>query len=94
MEESPGAEFVGSLRGLDLTPNLDGLANEGICFENMYATGTWSVRGLEAIVCGFNPTPARSIVKLQKSQRNFFTLAELLTSQGLVVTKSDKEPSA
>ena len=29
LEESQGAEFVGSLGGLDLTPNLDGFSSEG-----------------------------------------------------------------
>ena len=82
VEESLGAEFVGSLGGLDLTPNLDELVNDGIWFTNMYATGTRSVRGLEAIVSGFTPTPSRSVVKLGKSQRNFFTLAQLLGEHG------------
>lgn len=82
IEESLGAEFVGALGGLDLTPNLDALANEGIWFSNLYATGTRSVRGLEAIVSGFTPTPARSVVKLPKSQRNFFTLASFLRPAG------------
>jgi len=82
VEESLGAEFVGSLGGLDLTPNLDELAQEGIWFTSLYATGTRSVRGLEAIVAGFTPTPARSVVKLGKSQRNFFTLAQLLCEHG------------
>jgi phosphoglycerol transferase MdoB-like AlkP superfamily enzyme len=82
VEESLGAEFVGSLGGLDLTPNLDKLADEGLWFDNLYATGTRSVRGLEAIVSGFTPTPARSVVKLPKSQRDFFTLAELLGQAG------------
>ncbi len=82
VEESLGAEFVGSLGGLDLTPNIDALASDGIWLENLYATGTRSVRGLEAIVSGFTPTSARSVVKLPKSQRNFFTLAGLLAQQG------------
>ncbi|MDH3531954.1 MAG: LTA synthase family protein [Gammaproteobacteria bacterium] len=82
VEESLGAEFVGSLGGLDLTPNLDELSGQGIWFRDLYATGTRSVRGLEAIVSGFTPTPARSVVKLSKSQRNFFTLAQLLDKAG------------
>jgi phosphoglycerol transferase MdoB-like AlkP superfamily enzyme len=82
VEESLGAEFVGLLGGLDLTPNLDGLAAEGLWFDNLYATGTRSVRGPEAIVSGFTPTPARSVLKLPKSQRDFFTLAELLGQAG------------
>jgi phosphoglycerol transferase MdoB-like AlkP superfamily enzyme len=82
IEESLGAEFVGSLGGLPLTPNLDELSSQGIWFSQLYATGTRSVRGLEAIISGHTPTPARSVVKLPKSQRNFFTLAGLLGEQG------------
>ncbi|HNP66138.1 MAG TPA: LTA synthase family protein [Woeseiaceae bacterium] len=82
IEESLGAEFVGSLGGLDLTPNLDRYAEQGIWLNNLYATGTRSVRGLEAIVSGFTPTSARSVVKLGKSQKNFFTLAEVLGRHG------------
>ena len=82
IEESLGAEFVGALGGLPLTPNLDALSNEGIWLTNLFATGTRSVRGLEAVVSGFTPTPARSVVKLPKSQRGFFTLAELLATVG------------
>ena len=52
LQESLGSEFVGSLGGKDLTPNLDALADEGIWFEQLYATGTRSVRGLEAIISG------------------------------------------
>jgi len=82
LEESLGAEFVGALGGLPLTPRLDGLSHEGLWFENLYATGTRSVRGIEAVVTGFTPTPSRSVVKLGGSQRNFFTLAQLLKQYG------------
>lgn len=82
LEESLGAEFVGSLGGLPLTPNLDKLSQQGMWFENMYATGIRSVRGIEAVVTGFPPTPAMSVVKLEKSQSDFFTLAKLLSKRG------------
>lgn len=82
LEESLGADYVGRLGGLDITPNLDTLADEGIWFEHLYATGTRSVRGIEAVITGFFPTPRPSIVKLGGSQRNFFTIAELLRRQG------------
>jgi len=82
LEESLGAEFVGSLGGLPLTPRLDALAETGLWFENLYATGTRSVRGIEAVITGFTPTPARSVVKLGGSQRGFFTIAQLLRSRG------------
>ena len=78
LEESLGAEFVGSLGGKDLTPNLDKLSREGIWFEQLYATGTRSVRGIEAIIAGFPPTIKRSVVKLAETQDEFFTIASLL----------------
>ena len=81
LEESLGADYVGRLGGLDITPNLDALADEGIWFEQLYATGTRSVRGIEAVITGFFPTPRPSIVKLGGSQRNFFTMAQLLHRQ-------------
>ena len=82
LQESLGAEFVGSLGGKDLTPNLDALANEGIWFEQLYATGTRSARGIEAIISGFPPTSKRSTVKLAETQDDFFTFAGLLKNQG------------
>jgi phosphoglycerol transferase MdoB-like AlkP superfamily enzyme len=81
LQESLGAEFVGSLGGEDLTPNIDALADEGIWFERLYATGTRSVRGIEAIVAGFPPTSMRSVVKLNETQRDFFTIANVLENQ-------------
>jgi phosphoglycerol transferase MdoB-like AlkP superfamily enzyme len=82
LQESLGAGFVESLGGKPVTPNLEKLKNEGIWFEQLYATGTRSVRGIEAVTAGFQPTPAESTVKLSLSQKNFFTLASLLTKQG------------
>lgn len=82
LEESLGAQFVGTLGGKPLTPEFDKLAKEGWLFENLYATGTRSVRGIEAVTAGFTPTPARATVKLTKSQNGFFTIAELLRRQG------------
>jgi phosphoglycerol transferase MdoB-like AlkP superfamily enzyme len=81
LEESLGAEFVGRLGGKDLTPNLDALAEDGIWFEQLYATGTRSVRGIEAIISGFPPTSKRSVVKLTETQKNFFTIANVLEDQ-------------
>jgi phosphoglycerol transferase MdoB-like AlkP superfamily enzyme len=82
LQESLGARFVGSLGGLPLTPNIDELSKQGWFFENLYATGTRSVRGIEAVTTGFTPTPARAVVKLGKSQTGFFTIADLLKQHG------------
>lgn len=63
-EESFGAEFVGAygdVRGL--TPEFDALAAQGLLFTHAYATGTRTVRGLEAITASFPPIPSESILK-------------------------------
>jgi phosphoglycerol transferase MdoB-like AlkP superfamily enzyme len=82
LQESLGATFVKSLGGLPVTPELEKLKDEGWWFEQLYATGTRSVRGIEAVVAGYAPTPARSTVKLSLSQNNFYTLADGLGRQG------------
>ena len=82
LQESLGATFVESLGGKPVTPNLEKLKEQGIWLEQLYATGTRSVRGIEAVTAGFQPTPSESTVKLSLSQKNFFTLAALLGKQG------------
>ena len=82
LEESLGAQFVGSLGGMDLTPEFEKLANEGIFFERLYATGMRSVRGIEAVLTCLTPRPQFSVVKTRDTQQNFFTLASLLESHG------------
>jgi len=82
LQESLGAEYVGCLGGLPLTPNLDTLSKDGLLLTNLYSTGTRTVRGIEAVISGFLPTPGRSVVKLGKSRSGFYTVAELLKRKG------------
>jgi len=82
LQESLGATFVESLSGAPVTPALEALKTKGKWFDQLYATGTRSVRGIEAVMSGFMPTPAQSVVKLSDSQRNFTTLASILKQQG------------
>jgi phosphoglycerol transferase MdoB-like AlkP superfamily enzyme len=63
MLESFSANFMQRFGGENLTPNLDKLANESLFFSKFYATGTRTVRGMEAITLSIPPTPGRSIVK-------------------------------
>lgn len=84
LQESLGAQYIGTLGGLPLSPHVDELARQGWLFENLYATGTRSVRGIEAVVTGFTPTPAQAVIKRSKSQRGFFSLAQLLGERGYV----------
>jgi phosphoglycerol transferase MdoB-like AlkP superfamily enzyme len=82
LQESVGAGFVKRLGGTSITPHFNKLGDEGIWFQRLYATGTRSVRGIEAVIAGFPPTPAQSTVKLSKSQRDFATLASVLRKSG------------
>ena len=62
--ESFGAAFsklYGSKR--DLTPNFDAFAQRGLWFSNTYASGTRTVRGLEALTASFPPIPTVSILR-------------------------------
>ncbi len=63
--ESMSARFMQRFGwpGPAITPNLDRLAGESLFFDRAYATGTRTVRGLEAITLSIPPTPGRSIVK-------------------------------
>jgi phosphoglycerol transferase MdoB-like AlkP superfamily enzyme len=83
VQESMGAGFSKKLGGdHDDTPELDRWSRRGWWFENLYATGTRSARGLEAIVAGFPPSPAQSVLKRQKSQKHFATIASVLRDHG------------
>lgn len=86
LEESLGAQFIGHLGGLPLSPNLDRLSQDAWTFQRMYATGTRSVRGIEAVVAGFPPTPAQAVVKQPGAQQDFYTLAQTLRERGYDTT--------
>ncbi len=80
--ESLSAKFVGSMGNTqNLTPRLDALAREGLLFTRLYATGTRTVRGLEATSLGTPPIPGQSIVR-RPGNEHLATLGELLRPQG------------
>ncbi|HWQ09881.1 MAG TPA: LTA synthase family protein [Holophaga sp.] len=80
--ESLSAEYLGcygSRRGL--TPCLDRLSEEGYRFPDVYATGTRTVRGLEALSLGTPPVPGQAIVRRPHNE-HLATLGEILAPQG------------
>lgn len=80
--ESLSASFVGAYGGSQgLTPNIDELARDGIKFERVFATGTRTVRGLEALSLGTPPIPGQAIVRRLKNE-HLSTIGELLEHQG------------
>lgn len=82
--ESLSAEYVGAYGSKEgLTPELDRLAAEGLRFANVYATGTRTVRGLEALSLGTPPVPGQAIVR-RTNNNNLSTVGEILAPQGVV----------
>jgi phosphoglycerol transferase MdoB-like AlkP superfamily enzyme len=66
----------------NLTPNLDALRKQSLYFNNFYATGTRTDRGLEAITLAIPPTPGRSIVKRVGRESGFASLGQQLGAVG------------
>jgi phosphoglycerol transferase MdoB-like AlkP superfamily enzyme len=80
--ESLSAEFVGAYGNVKgLTPRLDQLAAEGLKFENMYATGTRTVRGLEALSLGTPPIPGQAIPR-RPNNDHLIAIGQFLSLQG------------
>ena len=80
--ESFSADFMakfGNTKGL--TPRLDALADKGLLFTKLYATGTRTVRGLEALALAYPPTPGQSIVKRPHNE-GMFTIGGVFASKG------------
>ncbi len=80
--ESLSAEFMaafGNRQGI--TPNLDRLAKESLFFTRVYATGTRTVRGLEALSLSMPPTPGYSVVK-RPNNENLLTVGEVFNAKG------------
>lgn len=81
--ESLSASYLGAYGNTKgLTPNLDHLAGEGLVFQHMYATGTRTVRGLEALSLGLPPIPGQSIVR-RPHNHHLSTVGEYLEQQGV-----------
>lgn len=68
--ESLGSDYVDAFDGKrGLTPHLDALAEQGLIFTNLYATGLRTVRGLEALSLSVPPTPGRAVLMREKNKQ-------------------------
>ncbi|WP_395043886.1 LTA synthase family protein [Flavobacterium sp.] len=76
--ESFSAEFMTAFGNKEnLTPNLDKLSNESVFFTNLYATGTRTIRGMEALTLSVPPAPGNSIVR-RPDNSNLYSIATVL----------------
>lgn len=65
----------------NISPFLDSLIPHSLFFENFYASGTRTVRGLEALSLGIPPTPGQSIVR-RPDNADLFTMGNVLKTKG------------
>ncbi|GAP71658.1 phosphoglycerol transferase family protein, alkaline phosphatase superfamily [Candidatus Symbiothrix dinenymphae] len=85
MVESLSASFLARYGNTEnITPNLNKLIDKGLSFDNLFATGTRTVRGLEAITLCLPPSSGESIVK-QPNNANLFSTGSVLREQGYTV---------
>lgn len=77
--ESMGSDYMYTPD--NLTPNLERFAKEGLYFSNTYATGTRTVRGLEALTLSIPPTPGQSIIR-RPDNENLFSLGFIFRDRG------------
>lgn len=84
--ESMSADFMGAFGNQNgLTPNLDNIAQQGLFFTQAYATGTRTVRGLEAVTLSVPPTPGQSIVR-RPGNDNLYSLGFVFKDRGYDTT--------
>ncbi|MHC1480861.1 LTA synthase family protein [Frateuria aurantia] len=81
--ESLSAEYLGAFGASHgpLTPHLDALAGQSLFFDRVYANGTRTVRGLEALALSIPPTPGDSIIK-ERHNENLLSLADIFNARG------------
>jgi phosphoglycerol transferase MdoB-like AlkP superfamily enzyme len=68
----------------NISPFLDSLIAHSLFFENFYASGTRTVRGLEALSLAIPPTPGQSIVR-RPDNGDMFTIGNVLKTKGYEV---------
>jgi phosphoglycerol transferase MdoB-like AlkP superfamily enzyme len=80
--ESLSADFMGRYGNTqNLMPFLDSLAGHSVVFDNLYATGTRTVRGMEALSIAIPPTPGNSIVR-RPDNNNLLTIGSIFKAKG------------
>ena len=73
--------YKGSKLG-KITPNLDAIADSSLFFNNLYAIGTRTIYGLEAVTLGAPPKPGQSVVK-RPNNENMFAVGQIFKERGL-----------
>ena len=80
--ESLSGDFLSTFGNHEhITPFLDSLAGNSLFFTRFYATGTRTVRGLEALSICIPPTPGQSIVRRPHNE-HLFSMGKIFNDKG------------
>ena len=80
--ESLSADFLSAYGNEDgITPNLDTLIEKSLVFDNLYAAGNRSVRGLEALTLCLPPSAGESLIK-RPGNSGLFSTGTVLRANG------------
>lgn len=83
--ESLSASYLGRYGDKqNLTPNLNKLIDESLSFDNLFACGNRTVRGLEAVSLCLPPSPGESVIK-KPNNANLFSVGKILLEKGYTV---------
>jgi phosphoglycerol transferase MdoB-like AlkP superfamily enzyme len=81
--ESFTAKIIEPLGGVPgVTPNLNQLVHEGILFDNFYASGDRTDKGIVAILSAYPAQPRSSIIKFPNKTQSLPFLSRSLQTQG------------
>lgn len=84
--ESLSADFLATYGNTEgITPNLDRILSQSLSFDNLFATGNRTVRGLEAVTLCLPPSSGESIVK-RPDNGDLFSTGKILREKGYSTT--------
>jgi phosphoglycerol transferase MdoB-like AlkP superfamily enzyme len=82
-QKADPSDFYGNVTNYkgEITPYLDAIADSALLFTNLYAIGTRTIYGLEAVTLGAPPKPGQSVIK-RPNNENMFSLGQVFKSRG------------
>ena len=80
--ESCGGQFTEIGGNMDITPNLNRLAHEGVYFTQCYANSWRTDKGVVSIMSGYPALPVTSIMKIPEKSRKLPSIASALHQEG------------
>lgn len=82
-QKADPSDFYGNVTNYkgEVTPYLDAIADSALLFTNLYAIGTRTIYGLEAVTLGAPPKPGQSVIK-RPNNENMFSIGQIFKSRG------------